>query len=209
MRHNRFRSLQAPLAIALLTALSGVASAQAGAPLAPFAAQKVSVLPVQFFRADSGSPVTSADWATLRKEIDDSLGTAIAERGIGKKWAYAPDVARMAKRNAGYVSDPYTLGAGGLRSRQMKPEEQAPRMMVDNMRSLIALGDSRFALVPVELTLLKKDNGWRANLRLVLLDGRAGQVVWYTDLAFDPGASFGSAAVGSLAQRVADLVASR
>jgi hypothetical protein len=209
MRHIHFRSLQSAVVAALIIASPDAAYEQGAVPLGPFAAHKVSVLPVQFLRADSGAPVSTAIWATLRKELDDSIGTAIAERGIGKKWAYAADVARMAKRNAGYASDPYMLGAGGLRSRPLKAEEPAPRMMVDNMRSLIALGDSRYALVPVELAFAKKDNAWRAVLRLVLLDGRVGQVVWYGDLAMEAASPFGSAAAGTLAQRVADLIASR
>lgn len=209
MRHTHFRSLQSALFLAFLSASAGGALAQGVLPLGSFAAQRVSVLPVQFLRADSGAPVSSADWAMLRKEIDDSIGTAIAERGIGKKWAYAPDVARMAKRNAGYVSDPYALGAGSLRSRPLKPEEQASRTLVDNMRSLIALGDSRYALVPVELAFAKKESAWQVNLRLVLLDGRIGQVLWFGDLPMDVGSTFGSVTAGALAQRVADLVASR
>jgi hypothetical protein len=209
VRHIHFRWLQAATLAALFLASSGAASGQGALPLSPFAAHKVSVLPVQFLRADNGAPVSTVDWTTFRKELDDSIGTAIAERGVGKKWAYAADVARMAKRNAGYVSDPYTLGAGSLRTRPLKPEEQAPRTVIDNMRSLIALGDSRYALVPVELAFARKDSAWVANLRLVLLDGRAGQVVWFVDLPMEVGSAFGSAGAGALAQRVADLVASR
>jgi hypothetical protein len=166
-------------------------------------------MPVQLVRADTSAPLAAADWSTLRKEIDDSIGAAIAERGVGKKWAYGPDIALMAKRNTGYVSDPYTLGAGSLRNRALKPEEQAPRLLIDNMRSLIALGDARFALVPVEIALSKRGPEVRALLRLVLLDGRGGTVVWFTDLAVETGQTFGSAGVGILAQRVADLVAAR
>jgi hypothetical protein len=193
-------------------AAPGAASTTAGrgeVPLAPFAAMKVAVMPVQFLRTDTAGPVKAADWAILRRELDDSIGVAIAERGIGRKWAYAADVARMAKRNAGYVSDPYTLGAGGLRMRTLKAEEQAPRTMIDNMRSLIALGDARYALVPVELAFAKQGNEWRGVLRLLMVDGRVGQLTWFADLPVETGASFGSAAIGVLAQRIADLVVAR
>lgn len=178
-------------------------------PLAGFAAQKVAVMPVQFVRADSSGSVHAADWAGVRKALDDSIGAAIAERGIGKKWAYAADIERMAKRNAVYVSDPYALGAGGLRTRPLKPEEPVSPVLVNNLRSLIALGDSRFALIPVELSFAHKGAESRASLRLVLVDGRVGQVVWSGDIAGEPATAFGAATIGALAQRVADLVSGR
>jgi hypothetical protein len=212
VRHSLARSLQ--LYAAALFFTGSAASAQAtppvDAPLAPFAAQRVVVMPIQFLRADSVSPVKALDWESVRKEVDDSIGAAIAERGIGKKWMYAPDVARGAKRNAGYVGDPYALGGGSLRApRAMKPQEQAPRVLIDNMRSHIALGDARYALLPLELAFAKRGTESRTQLRVVLLDGRVGQVVWYADLSVDTGGAFGSAAIGTLAQRVADIVAAR
>jgi hypothetical protein len=164
---------------------------------------------VQFVRVDTAAPVKPGEWSAVRKEIDDSIGAAISERGIGKKWMYGSDVVRLSKRNAVYVNDPYTLGAGGLRTRPLKAEEQAPRTLIDNMRSIIALGDARYALVPVELVFTKEGSAAHAVLRLVMLDGRAGQVVWFGDMKVDPGKAFNSAAIGTMAQQVADLVAGR
>lgn len=208
-RHDRWFTLAAIAVSAAVGLTPAAAPAQGEPPLAPFAAQKLSVMPVQFLRADSGAPVRAADWTTLRREIDDSIGTVIAERGVGKKWAYAADVVRLARRNVGYVSDPYTLGAGALRNRVLKRDEQASRTLLDNLRSLIALGDSRYALLPVDLSFARQGPAWMAVLRLVLLDGRAGQVTWFTDVVVDAGATFDSAAAGRLAQGVADLVIAR
>jgi hypothetical protein len=182
---------------------------QVGAPLAGFAAQRVVVTPAQFLRADSGAPVKSSEWASVRKELDDSIGAAIAERGVGKTWAYAADIARMAKRNMGYASDPYSLGATSLRNRAIKLEDQAPLVLVNNLRSLIALGDARFALVPVELSFIRKGNELRPVLRLVLVDGRVGQIVWFGDIAGAALTAFSPAEIGVFAQRIADLVAAR
>ena len=197
-------------ALALTAQQAGKPGAQQAAqPLAAFAAQRVSVMPVQLLRADTTAPVHGPDWARVRKELDDSLGAAIAERGIGRKWAYAADIDRMARRNATYASDPYSLGTGGLRERLLKPEDKLSAVLVGNLRTLIALGDSRFALIPVELSFARSGAESRATLRLVLVDGRAGQVVWAGDVVGEPGAAFGAASVGALAQRVADLVAGR
>lgn len=200
---------------ALLVLLVGAtAGATAGAqggdpPLAPFAAQKLSVMPVQLLRADTASPLKPAEWATVRREIDDSIGTALSERGIGRKWAYAADIDRLAKRNASYVSDPYALGASGLRGRALKPDDPAPPVLVNNLRSLVALGDSRFALVPAELSFEGHGADARAVLRVVLVDGRGGTVLFAIDVVVPAGAKFDAPHIGGLAQRVADLVVSR
>jgi hypothetical protein len=204
------RSLRTALPLLLFGGTVATAGAQEGQPLAQFAAQKVAVYPIQFLRNDTTAPVRQADWPNVRKEFDDSLGAAIAERGVGKKWTYAPDLIRLAKRNAGYVSDPSTLGAGGLRPpRPLKADDQAGPTLVSNLRSLTALGDARIAMVPVELGFEKKGADVRATLRVVLIDSLAGQVIWYIDLAVPTGTSFGHAGVSALAQRVADLVAPR
>ena len=91
----------------------------------------------------------------------------------------------------------------------LQPGEQASAGIVNNLRSLIALGDSRFALIPVELSFARKGAQVVPTLRLVLLDGRSGQVAWFGDVAGRPGTGFAAAELGALAQRVADLVAVR
>jgi len=166
-------------------------------------------MPVQFLRADSTSPVKSADWALLRKELDDSIGAAISARGIGKKWAYAADIARLAKRNSDYVSDPYALGAAPLRNPQKKVGDPASVVVVNSLRSLIALGDSRFALIPLDLWFQHKGTENRPVLHVVLVDGRAGQIMWFADVGGEPGTRFSSAEIGALAERIADLVIAR
>lgn len=199
---------RALIALAVL-GVGKVASAQ-DAPLASFTAQKVTVFPVQFLKADTTAPVKTADWAAVRKEFDDSLGAAISDRGVGKKWSYAADVIRIAKRNSAYVNDPMTLGAMGLRPpRPLKPDDQASMTLVNNLRSLTAVSDSRFALIPVELGFERRDTRMRPTLRLVIIDSLQGQVVWYADVAGDAGTGFGHAAIGSLAQRIADLISAR
>ena len=175
-------------------------------PLAPFVAQRIIVLPVQLLRADSGAFVNSAKWGAFRKELDDSIGSAIAERGLGKKWAYAADVVQSARRNAAYTSDPYALGAQPLRGAPIKAGDKIPELFGTNLCALIALGDTRYALLPIEVVFQKSGNLQRAALRLALVDGRGGLFLWIGDVASDPAASLTPAMIGSLAARVADLV---
>ena len=85
-------------------------------PLSPMASQHLMVLPVQLFRADSGAWITQSGWGKFRRELDDSIGSAIANRGIGKTWKYASDVVKIAKRNPEYVNDVYSMGVQAMRS---------------------------------------------------------------------------------------------
>ena len=199
--------LRLPSLAALLVA--SVAAAQTPKPqppLAPFVAQRIIVLPVQLLRADTGAFVDAAKWGAFRKELDDSIGSAIAERGLGKKWAYAADVVRSARRNAAYTSDPYALGAQPMRGVPIKAGEKIPELFGSNLRALIALGDTRYALLPIEVVFQKDGKLQRAALRLALVDGRGGLFVWLGNVASDPAASLTPAMISSLAARVADLV---
>jgi hypothetical protein len=191
--------------------VASVAAAQSSKPkpqppLAPFIAQRIIVLPVQLLRADTGALVGVAAWGAFRAELDDSIGSAIAERGLGKRWGYAADVARSARRNAAYTSDPYSLGVQPLRGATFKAGDRIPALFGSNLRALIALGDTRYALLPVEVVFQKSGALQRAVLRLALVDGRSGLFVWVGDVASDPAASLTPAIATSLAARVADLV---
>jgi hypothetical protein len=97
-----------------------------GSPLAGFASQRIIVLPVQLLRGDSLSWIQPSGWTAFRTELDDSVASAISERGIGKGWAYPADVVRQAKRNAGYVGDPYSIGAQPLRGQNYRPADHIP-----------------------------------------------------------------------------------
>ena len=182
---------------------------QAQPPLASFAAQRLILLPVQMLRADSGSFVTMPMWAEFRKTLDDSVAAAISDRGIGKGWGYPADVVRQAKRNAAYVGDPYALGAQPLRGQLYKPNDHIPEVMGSHLRGLIALGDTRYALVPIELVIQRDGPRQRAVLRLALIDGRSGLFMWVGEAASDPMTALTPALINSLAARVADLVVAR
>ena len=171
-------------------ALPGTGGAQASpvqGSLAAFANQRVIVTPVQGIRFDSGGAVPGAE--ALRRLLDDSLAAAIAATGIGKGWGYAADVVKSAKRNVMYTGDPYALGAQSLGRASVKPGDQLSELFASNLRPLLALGDARFALIPVQVVLERVGTGVRARLRLVLVDGRASQVLVTRELV-------GSAAAG-------------
>jgi hypothetical protein len=180
-----------------------------GAPLAGFASQRIIVLPVQLLRGDSLSWIQPSGWTAFRKELDDSVASAISERGIGKGWAYPADVLRQAKRNVGYVGDPYSIGAQPLRGQNYRPADHIPPLMASNLRAMIALGDARYALLPVEIVFQRDGARQRAVLRLALVDGRTGQFAWVGEVASEPGAEYSASILSVIAARVADLVIAR
>ena len=189
---------------AILMLLPGVTNAQAqqapvpGPPLSPFAAMRVAIVPAQLWHADSVGWSHGISWATTRMALDSAIAAVLQERGLGRKWAYAADVVRSAKRNPTYASDPYALGVTRLRGVELKSGTEVPQLLADNLRTVTALGDTRFALIPVEL----RAQGESVVLRLVMVDTRTRTLVWAGDL-LAPG---GAAMITGLATRVADLI---
>jgi hypothetical protein len=188
----------AALAQATPPAGSAQPAAPPGPPLGQFAAMRVAILPVQFWRADSTGWSSTTSWATYRLQVDSAIAEAMRERGMGSRWAYGPDVARTARRNPTLGSDPFALGVGRWRSVPPQIGEDLMPLVADNLRLVTALGDTRYALIPVELRIV----GDGAILRLVLADTRTRQVVWAGDISV--AATRGL--LPALGARVADLI---
>lgn len=192
----RLLSLLALLLAPLVTGAQDVASVER--PLAPFAAQRVAVTPVQFWRADTAGWSAGADGQVLNAQVDSAIAQEFRARGMGSRWAFAGDVQRSARRNPTLRADPSALGAGRWRREPPKPGDPLPPLVADNLRTVSALGDTRYALIPVEL----RGHGGDVLLRLVIADTRLRTVVWTADIL-----AAGSAdAAAAVAARVADLV---
>ncbi len=159
---------------------------------------RVAIVPVQLWRADSVGWSKGEDWAALRAEMDAAIGDALRERGMGTRWAYAADVVRAARRNPTYSTDPFALGVGRWRAIPPKIGEDLPALIADNLRPIAALGDARYALIPVEL----RAEGDAVIVRLVLVDARIRNIVWVGDIGVTAGRDFAPA----LAARIADLI---
>lgn len=175
-------------------------------PLAPMASQHVIVLPVQLLRADSGAWVDGHAWEKFRRELDDSIGSILAARGLGRAWKYAADAARIAKRNPDYVNDPYSMGVQPLRAVLFKIGDPLPEPFYSNLRTIIALADARYALVPIELWFVRKGAEQIAVMKLALADGQGGSLVWLGEVGSDPATSMPRDLANTLATRVANLI---
>src|SRR6188768_995968 len=77
-------------------------------PLAYLAGRPAVVLPVQpnFSFPDSSSK--QPEWLTAQfiAAIDDSIASALGDRGLRNTWKFAREIAATAKRNTGMLPDP-------------------------------------------------------------------------------------------------------
>lgn len=199
----RCAMLATVLATVLASVLAPAAAAQEtaavpGPVLSSFASMRVAIFPVQLWRADTTAWSGKVDWAVTRLALDTAVTTELLARGLAKRWAYSSDAVRSAKRNPTYASDPYALGVSRWRTEAPKPADPIPNAVADNLRPLTALGDTRYALIPVEL----RAAGEFAVLRLVMADTRLRRVVWIGEIA----APAGDGMIEALASRFADLV---
>jgi hypothetical protein len=185
------------------------AAPRRGSPLAGLAGQHIIVLPVHYVRADTTgwSSRIGEPRATLAA-LDSAIERALAERGFRTDWTYPPALARSAKRNAGYVSDPYSLAAERLRVGARPTDGQVLEPLASQLRSIVAVTDARYALFPVELRFEPlADHQARPVLRVVLLDARGASVRWMGDVRGAAGTDINATTLESVAFALADLVA--
>lgn len=199
-------------------AVSGGAAAQTSAarsaalpPLSRLAAEHMLVLPVQYLTlADSlGASGVVPPAREYLAGLDDEIAFAFAERGLAGRWRFASDIARAVGRNAGYAPDPKALNAGPLRAGAKTDPWQLGEPLASQLRSLVALTDARYVLVPVELRVTGSRSSARAVLHVVVVDARRSQIQWAGDVVGKPTSAFSGGVAADLASRLGDLVAPR
>lgn len=179
--------------------------APATAPLAQYSSVKVAVVPVQFYKSDTGG-FAGQPSAAMRAAFDSLLSEQLEEHGLKGMWATPADVQRSAKRNAMYTADPRNLGAYPVRNGVSPQKPIVVDPLASNLRRVVALHDARYLLMPVELRAEGgKDGGYLA-VRLLLVDARLNSVLWQVDLPSERAATYSPALLLQLATRVADLV---
>jgi hypothetical protein len=178
-------------------------------PLAGLAGQSIVVLPVHYVRADTmGFAARITDPRGTLAALDSAIERALGERGFRTSWTYPPALARSAKRNAGYVSDPYSLAAERLRFGVRNADETLKEPLASELRSIVAVTDARYALFPVELRFERLADGrMRPVLRVALLDARGSSVRWMGEARGAASSDITPATLESVAFALADLVA--
>lgn len=181
-----------------------------GTPLASMASRPLLVLPVQYV-----SFADSLDWrqqfspvGPLLAALDDSIASALTGRGL-KSWTFGSAITASAKRNAGMTADPHALAAERLQRMVKASDVPLSEPLASQIRSLVALRDARYVVLPVILHFENRGAGARGSLLLYLIDARTSRILWSGEVGTDaPRTSFPTVA-GGIAERVADLVVAR
>ena len=185
-------------------------------PLAALATQAVALVPAQYLRApDSTLGVGSlGPTAQVLASLDSAIAAELTSRGAARSWVTAEALARSARRNPAYTSDPHALSAESLRHGVRRTNARLGEPLASQMRSLVALTEARFALIPVELRFEAIPQGsagagaTRAILRVVVVDARLAEVQWTGDvMANVEPPSMRVEIVANLARHLVDLIA--
>ncbi len=176
-------------------------------PLERMAGQEVLVLPVQYlsFLDSLGWQQSVPSRSAYLASLDTIIASTLTARGLGQAWTFGPEVARAARLNSIIMPDARSLSAEWLRGRLL-PDQTVRDPLASQVRSLVGLKGSRYALLPVEVRFEGKGGTGVAILRLVMIDSRLAQVRWAGEVKSDPARAFSPALATSLAARFADLV---
>jgi hypothetical protein len=100
------------------------------------------------------------------------------------------------------------MGVQAMRAVLFKIGDPLPQPFVSNLRPLVALGDSRYALVPIEVYFARKGDLQIAVMKLGMADGQGGTIVWLGEVGTDPVAAstLPPDLINTLATRVANLI---
>jgi len=226
MEAPRFRKIRAYLVSAAILLLPGCLFAQdSDMPRFPFGTPVVFV-PVQSVEplADGGWPGGAAGEEEALRAMDAELQFALdASRGA-EDWALPDDVVRRVGRNPMLRMDPSRLAYQGLLEKPDK-RKQIYEPLHGELRGISALFDTRYVVLPISLFVQEDPAGpdgppadspadpahrpveHRAHLLLAMIDIRSSTIVWWGEIAGDPGPADSPALTASLAERVAKAVA--
>jgi hypothetical protein len=177
-------------------------------PLERMAGQEIIVLPVQYLSGTDtlGWQQQIPNRAAFLAAVDDQIEAAMAARGLDRAWTFGREVERASRMNSILMTDARSLSAEWLRGRVL-PETTVRDPLAAQVRGLVGLKGSRYALLPVELRLENRGGGTGvAILRVVMIDARMAQIRWVGEIVSDPMRTFSTALTASVATHFADLV---
>jgi hypothetical protein len=177
-------------------------------PLERMAGQQIVVFPIQYLSSTDtlGWQRQIPNRAGFLSSVDDQIQAAFTARGLGQAWTFGSELERASKMNAILITDARSLAAEYLRGRIL-PDATVRDPLASQVRGLVGLKGSRYAILPVELRVENGPNGTGvATLRLVMIDSRLAQIKWVGEVASDPMSTLSPALTASLARHFADLV---
>jgi hypothetical protein len=148
-------------------------------PTGAIAGQNVTVYPVTLMVTDE-----ELGWEGLVQPRSEALSRAdsmiavfLTERVTEVNWILPDQLRAVARRAPGMLVNPDQMGTALLRN----PIDLVPDPLRSQMRNLNAVSGVRFALVPAGLLFYREpDGGGRAELTVVMVEVRRGQVQWRT-----------------------------
>jgi len=172
------------------------------------ASQHVLVLPVQYLSGNDslGWQQQIPNRAAYLASLDDQIEAAMTARGLGHAWTFGREVERSSKMNSIIMTDARSLSAEWLRGRVL-PETTVRDPLASQVRGLVGLKGSRYAILPIELRLESRGSGMGvAILRVVMIDSRMALIRWVHEVESDPMRTFSPAITANVATHFADLV---
>ena len=212
MQLRRVRPFSLALSFALLLACASKPAETDASPvpmrtLERMAGQQIVVFPVQYLasRDTLGWQQQIPNRAAYLAALDDQIEAALSARGL-KSWTFGREMERASKLNSILMTDARSLSAEWLRGRVL-PETTVRDPLAGQVRGLVGLKGSRYALLPVELRFENRPGGTGvAILRLVMIDSRMAQIRWVGEVESDPAKTLSPALTASVATHFADLV---
>jgi len=177
-------------------------------PLERMAGQEILVFPVQFLSGTDtlGWQQQIPNRAAFLAAVDDQIEATMVGRGLGRSWTFGREVERASKMNSILMTDARSLSAEWLRGRVL-PETSVRDPLASQVRGLVGLKGSRYALLPVELRFENRGAGTGvAILRVVMIDSRMALIRWVREIESDPMKTLSPALTASVATHFADLV---
>jgi len=155
-------------------------------PTAGIASARVPVLPLTLIAAEDslGWQTVLGNRETALAAADSVIGTLIKTRSPEVNWVLPDELRREARRSPTFATNPDQMGTSLLRVEKL---EMVPDPLRAELRTLVALADARYALVPAALVFRRKAGSGggdarmaTAELSVVLVDARLGRIGWRT-----------------------------
>jgi len=188
-------------------------SAVPDAPLNSFASVRLIVLPTQGVRSGDamGWAAKIGERRAFLASVDSALEFAVRDRGISS-WALASELARTARRNPLYATNPADVrAADAVRYLERTRDAEIPEPVAGQLRVLVGFHDARYALVPVEVRFEpgRSAGTGHAILRVAVLDVRGSKLVFIGDIVGNDEPDYAASIGADLARRFTDLVVPR
>ena len=190
----------------------------------------VIVLPLETLRGGdlAGCSASITNPRDFLLDANAQIARALQSKAPHTTWVLPAELAHTADRSAGFAPDPYSVDPSQLLPDRWKPHAELADPLASQLRRLNSFTDAPVALIPVELRFYPRPGpapstsgsgrppasvaivpqaGCRPVLRVAIVDTRALVVAWAGDVVGDSTPAVSAAAIATLADRLAQAVA--